>query len=59
MFTIDASGSVADVVVKEDTMGSGDVNQCMKDRIFRWKFPQPQGGGVVQVTYPWVFKPAG
>jgi TonB family protein len=58
-FTIDAAGSVADVLVKEDTMGSSEVNQCMKDRIFRWKFPQPQGGGIVQVTYPWVFKPAG
>jgi hypothetical protein len=28
-------------------------------RIRRWKFPEPQGGGVVNVTFPWIFKAAG
>ncbi len=27
--------------------------------IRRWKFPEPQGGGIVTVTFPWIFKPAG
>ncbi|MBS1150427.1 MAG: putative abductin-like protein [Myxococcaceae bacterium] len=31
----------------------------MLARIRRWKFPEPQGGGVVSVTFPWIFKPAG
>ncbi len=31
----------------------------MLSRIRRWKFPEPKGGGVVAVTYPWLFSPAG
>ena len=32
--------------------------QCMLNRIRRWKFPEGQGGAT-SVNYPWVFKPAG
>lgn len=60
MFTIDGTGSVADASVTEDSVGSNRaVSSCMAQRIRRWKFPEPKGGGQVIVTYPWVFRAAG
>jgi TonB family protein len=58
-FTIDPAGSVADASVSETTLGSSAAEQCMISRIRRWKFPEPKGGGVVNVTYPWLFSPSG
>ncbi|MEN9797478.1 MAG: hypothetical protein RL653_1174 [Pseudomonadota bacterium] len=58
-WTIDGSGAVADANVSESTLGSNSVEACILTRIRRWKFPEPEGGGVVSVTFPWVFKPAG
>jgi hypothetical protein len=57
-FVIDGTGSVSEVNIAEDTMGS-DVADCMKRNVQRWKFPEPQGGGQVIVTYPWMFRAAG
>jgi len=59
LFTIGPDGSVTEASVNESTIGSGAVEQCMMGRIRRWKFPEVPGGGVVVVTYPWVFKPSG
>ncbi|RKH52318.1 TonB family protein [Corallococcus sp. AB049A] len=58
-FTIDPAGAVADASVSESTLGSTPAEQCMISRIRRWKFPEPKGGGVVNVTYPWLFSPSG
>jgi TonB family protein len=58
-FTIDPTGSVSEASVTETTLGSSAAEQCMLSRIRRWKFPEPKGGGVVAVTYPWLFSPAG
>ncbi|MBX5484061.1 MAG: TonB family protein [Myxococcaceae bacterium] len=58
-FTIDPSGSVADANVAETTLANATTENCMLSRIRRWKFPEPKGGGVVTVTFPWIFKPAG
>jgi TonB family protein len=59
LFTIDAAGSVAQLDVAESSLGSAEVERCMLQRIGRWKFPEPKGGGVVSVNFPWVFKQAG
>ncbi|MFZ5468447.1 MAG: TonB family protein [Myxococcota bacterium] len=59
MFTIDPTGAVAEANVSESSLGSANTESCMLGRIRRWKFPEPQGGGVVTVTFPWIFKPAG
>jgi outer membrane biosynthesis protein TonB len=40
------------------TLGDSNVESCMLKRIQRWTFPKPEGGGVVNITYPWIFKPA-
>jgi TonB family protein len=58
-FTIDPAGAVADASVTETTLNSSTAENCMLSRIRRWRFPEPKGGGVVAVTYPWLFSPAG
>ncbi len=58
-FTIDPAGAVADANVSETSLSNNNAENCMLARIRRWKFPEPQGGGVVSVTFPWIFKPAG
>ncbi|WP_224366645.1 TonB family protein [Hyalangium versicolor] len=58
-FTIDPAGAVADASVTETTLNNSTAENCMLSRIRRWKFPEPKGGGVVAVTYPWLFSPAG
>jgi TonB family protein len=58
-FTIDPTGAVSDATVSESTLNNAKAEQCMLSRIRRWKFPEPKGGGVVAVTYPWLFSPAG
>ena len=59
LFIIGGDGGVADAQITQSTMGNQNVEGCMTNHIKRWKFPEPKGGGTVNVTYPWVFKPAG
>jgi TonB family protein len=58
-FVIDPAGSVSDASVNETTLANTVTESCMISRIRRWKFPEPKGGGIVTVTFPWIFKPAG
>lgn len=59
-FTIDGTGSVSQVLIQEDSVGSdGSVGRCINQRVRRWRFPEPKGGGEVIVTYPWIFRSAG
>ncbi|QRK06892.1 AgmX/PglI C-terminal domain-containing protein [Archangium violaceum] len=58
-FTIDPAGGVSEANVTETTLNNSAAENCMLSRIRRWKFPEPKGGGVVAVTYPWLFSPAG
>jgi hypothetical protein len=59
MFIIGPDGTVQDANVAETTLNNSSAENCMMTRIKRWKFPEPQGGGIVTVTFPWIFKPAG
>ncbi len=58
-WTIDPSGGVSEANVSESSISNANVEGCIVQRIRRWKFPEPQGGGVVNVTFPWIFKAAG
>jgi TonB family protein len=58
-WTIDPAGGVSEANVSESSIGNANVESCIVQRIRRWKFPEPQGGGVVNVTFPWIFKAAG
>ncbi len=58
-WTIDPAGAVSEANVSESSIGNANVESCIVQRIRRWKFPEPSGGGVVNVTFPWIFKAAG
>ncbi len=58
-FTIDPTGAVSDANIAQTTLNNNNVEQCVLTRIRRWKFPEPKGGGVCVINYPWVFKAAG
>lgn len=53
---IAADGSVSAVNVKDSSIKNANVENCLMRKIRTWKFPQPAGGGVVEVNYPFVFK---
>ena len=59
LFTIDPTGAVSDANVAESGLDDASVEGCILARVRRWKFPQPRGGGVVSISYPWIFRPAG
>lgn len=54
-WTIAPSGDVVAASVQETTMNNSQVERCMAQRIQRWSFPEPEGGGVVRVNYPFNF----
>ncbi|MCB9689256.1 MAG: AgmX/PglI C-terminal domain-containing protein [Alphaproteobacteria bacterium] len=56
-FVIAASGDVAAAEIKSSTLGNAAVEECIRGRVLRMTFPQPGGGGVVVVSYPFVFSP--
>jgi TonB family protein len=58
-FTIDPAGTVSDATLAQSTLSNNSVEQCILTRVRRWKFPEPKGGGVCVINYPWVFKAAG
>lgn len=57
-FTIAGNGSVIASQVVESTMKNASVENCLAAKIKRWVFPAPKGGGIVVVTYPFIFKPS-
>lgn len=58
-FTIAATGQVVASVMQQSSVGSPKVENCVVQAVRRWEFPKPLGGGIVIVTYPFVFNPAG
>jgi hypothetical protein len=59
LFLIEGTGRVGEALIQETSMASEPVESCMINHVRRWVFPAPQGGGTVQVTYPYVFKSSG
>jgi len=58
-FKIKKSGRVGFSNVKISTMGNENVEKCVAGKIKKIRFPEPKGGGVVFVKYPFVFKSSG
>lgn len=54
-FTIAPTGGVAKASVRETSMKSAKVESCVVKVMKSLKFPKPRGGGIVVVTYPFVF----
>ena len=56
-FVIAKDGSVSKASTKKSTMGNSTVESCINRRFHRFKFPEPKGGGIVIVSYPFIFAP--
>jgi hypothetical protein len=61
-WVISGTGDVQTVQTAQNTFGGGSgpaIDQCVSRIIQRLKFPTPKGGGIVNVTYPFVFSASG
>jgi TonB family protein len=56
--TIAPSGRVAASEVSQSTLGNDPAESCIAAAARGWQFPAPEGGGPVEVTYPFVLVPA-
>lgn len=56
-FTIGPNGRVSASKVARSSLRDKRVASCISAAVRRWKFPKPQGGGDVVVTYPFVLGP--
>ncbi len=52
---IDPMGDVISAIVTDSTMLDESVESCLTNRIKKWKFPEPLGGGFALVNYPFNF----
>ena len=57
-FVIAKNGTVSKASTKSSTLGSKAVEGCINSRFMRFKFPEPKGGGIVIVSYPFIFQPS-
>ena len=55
-FKISPSGIVQTGNVSETTITDRQVGSCLVGKLKSWKFPQPLGGVIVAVSYPFNFK---
>ena len=58
-FMIAHNGQVLSSVLQSSSMKNVRVENCTVQAVRRWQFPEPQGGGLVTVTYPFSLSPAG
>jgi TonB family protein len=58
-FTIAPSGQVRSARVKRSTLRNREVERCIERAVQRWRFPEPKGGGIVIVSYPFVLRAEG
>ena len=56
-FVIAKDGTVSSATTKLTTMNSAAVENCINGRFMRFQFPEPKGGGIVIVSYPFIFAP--
>jgi len=54
-FVIDRDGRVSAADVKTSSLDSAAVEGCLEARFQRFRFPEPKGGGIAIVAYPFVF----
>jgi hypothetical protein len=58
-FTISGNGMVRVAGVESTTLHSRMVEECIVRRLKTWKFPLPEGGVDVRVSFPFVLRRAG
>jgi len=57
--TIAPSGEVVASTVDRSSATSPQLERCVASAVQSWCFPRPKGGGMVVVSYPFVFRSAG
>lgn len=58
-FTIGGNGLVKAASVANTTLKSQTVEECILMRLKTWKFPLPEGGADVRVSYPFTLRRSG
>ncbi len=58
-FTINGQGAVHAASIGSSSLASKIVEDCIMMRLKSWKFPLPQGGADVKVSYPFNLRRAG
>jgi hypothetical protein len=58
-FVIGKAGEVLSASATEDTMKNTQVRECVLMEVKSWNFPNPEGGTIVNVDYPFVFESGG
>lgn len=53
---IAAKGVARNVRIKSSTLGNSAVENCIKDRLASWSFPEPPVGMTAEVTYPFYLR---
>ncbi len=56
-FQISPSGKVSQARIAHSTLHDQKVEECMLQQVRTWRFPAPEGGGIVNVNYPFTFRP--
>ena len=59
MFQIGGTGNVNEASVVQSSLNDNNCEECVLRIIRRLRFPQPRGGGIVVVTYPFIFQQSG
>jgi len=57
-WVIDQAGRVTSAELVTSTHGVPALDACLIERVREWRFPEPTGGGIAIVTYPFVFHDA-
>lgn len=55
-FEIELDGRVGSSSIKSSSLNDANVESCIADRFRTILFPKPNGGGIVTVNYPFLFK---
>jgi TonB family protein len=57
-FIISPGGTVQTAALADENLAIPGLTCCVMAAVRRWKFDKPGGGGIVVVTYPFIFNPA-
>ncbi len=56
-FVISKTGGVSKASIASSSVGDPALESCLQTRFLHMQFPEPKGGGIVLVTYPFLFAP--
>lgn len=52
-----AKGAARNVQIDSSTLNNKNVENCIRQRLANWSFPEPPVGMTAEVTYPFYFRP--